>query len=64
MGAITDEKKPKMCKRCKRNPATDLICTDCKVELLNNYDSKIDWCTAFEIERIQQSVAKYTDDDD
>jgi hypothetical protein len=63
MGTKTDDKKPKMCKRCKRKPATDLICTDCKVELMNIYDSKIDWYTAFEIERIQQSVLKYMEDD-
>jgi len=63
MGTKTDEKKPKKCKRCKKNPSTDLICTNCKVELLNIYDSKIDWYTAFEIERIQQSVQRYMDDD-
>ena len=55
------EKKPKLCKRCKKNTAKDLICTSCKVELLNNYDSKIDWQTAYEIERIQLSAMRYID---
>ncbi len=57
------DKKPKLCKRCKKNVAKDLICTNCKVELLNNYDSKIDWQTAFEIERIQLSALRYIDSD-
>jgi len=63
MGTKTDGKKPKICKRCKKNTTTDLICTNCKVELLNIYDSKIDWYTAFEIERIQQSVLRYMEND-
>jgi hypothetical protein len=63
MGKKTNEKKPKICKRCKKNPSSDIICTSCKVELINIYDSKIDWLTAFEIERIQQSVLRYMEND-
>ncbi len=63
MGKKTDSKKPKICKRCRKNISTDLICTNCKVELFNIYDSKIDWHTAFEIERIQRSVLRYMDND-
>ncbi|MBN2612078.1 MAG: hypothetical protein JXB00_11025 [Bacteroidales bacterium] len=57
------QKKLKLCKRCKKNLSKDIICTACKVELLNNYDSKIDWQTAFEIERIQQAAMRYIDSD-
>ena len=56
-------KKVRICKRCNKNVSEDLLCTSCKVELLNKYDSKIDWKTAFDIERIQQSAMRYIDDD-
>ena len=59
----TGDKKQRLCKRCKKNLSTDKICTSCKVELINNYDSKLDWQTAFEIERIQQSALRYIDND-
>ena len=63
MGNKTGDKKQRLCKRCKKNLSTDIICTSCKVELINNYDSKLDWQTAFEIERIQQSALRYIDND-
>ncbi len=59
----TNAKKVKLCKRCKKNISEDLVCTSCKVELLNKYDSKIDWRTAFDIERVQQSAMRYMEDD-
>ncbi len=49
------------CKRCKKNIAIDILCTACKVDLLNRYDSKIDWQTAYEIEKVQQAAFRYID---
>ena len=56
-----NKKKPRICKRCKKNSAIDLLCTTCKVDLLNLYDSKIDWQTAYEIEKIQRTAFRYID---
>jgi hypothetical protein len=57
------KKKIRICKRCKKNTAIDLLCTACKVDLLNLYDSKIDWQTAYEIEKIQRIALRYIDND-
>ncbi|NJK86847.1 MAG: hypothetical protein HC906_13610 [Bacteroidales bacterium] len=53
----------KICKRCKKVSCTDLVCTSCKVELLTKYDSKLDWRTAFEVERAHMAAMRYIDDD-
>ena len=54
----------KVCKRCNRNLATDIICASCKNELLISFDSKIDWRTAYEIEKVQRIASRYVGDID
>lgn len=60
----SEQQKVKLCKRCKKATGNDYICTNCKVELINRYDSKLDWRTAYEIERIQLGAMRYIDNDD
>jgi uncharacterized paraquat-inducible protein A len=54
----------KVCKRCNRHQAEDIICPSCKNELLSSYNNNIDWQTAFEIEQAHQAAMKYRTDDD
>jgi uncharacterized paraquat-inducible protein A len=58
-----NRKKPesefKVCKRCNRHQAKDIICPSCKNELLSSYDNRIDWQTAFEVEQAHQLAARH-----
>jgi len=56
--------KFKVCKRCNRHQAEDIICPSCKSELLSSYNNKIDWQTAFEVEKAHQTALKYRMDED
>lgn len=51
------------CKRCGRPASADLICQNCKNELLTNYEVSSDWQTAFEIERAQLVARRYQSED-
>ena len=53
----------KVCKRCNRHQAEDIICPSCKNELLSSYNN-IDWQTAFEIEQAHQTAMKQRMDED
>ena len=53
----------RICKRCNRNFSKDLICTHCKIELVNHFDSKLDWQTAYEIEKVQRRTQRYLEDE-
>lgn len=58
-----ENQKVKVCKRCKKATGADILCTNCKIEVINKYDSKLDWRTAYQIEKVQQSAMRYIDDD-
>lgn len=47
------------CRRCNKPASADLICQECKNELLSNYEVSSDWQTAYEIEKAQQSAFRY-----
>jgi hypothetical protein len=54
----------KKCKRCNKPiPSSDIICQDCKSELLTSYEASSDWQTAFEIEKAAQSAMRYQMDE-
>ncbi len=56
------------CRRCNGPASADLICQDCKNELLSNYEASSDWQTAYEIEKAQLTAYRYqsenSDEDD
>ena len=51
------------CRRCNRPAGADLICQECKNELLSNYEASSDWQTAYEIERAAQTALRYQIDE-
>lgn len=53
------EPKYRICKRCNKHQARDIICASCKNELLSSCENNLDWQTAYEIEKIQRIVLKY-----
>jgi RNA polymerase subunit RPABC4/transcription elongation factor Spt4 len=53
----------KICKRCNRHQAEDIICPSCKNELLSSYNN-IDWETAFEAEKAHNKALRYRMDED
>lgn len=63
MKPLSEQEGKKLCKRCFRNTAIDLICPACKNELIALYDNKLGWRTAFEIEKISKKAMLYTSDD-
>lgn len=62
------EQNSHKCKRCNGPASADLICQNCKNELLANYEVSSDWQTAYEIEKAQLTAFKYrinnSDDED
>jgi len=48
----------KICKRCNRKVTEDIICAGCKNELLSQYDSKVDWKVAYEIEKVSRYIMR------
>lgn len=63
MKRLTAEKLVKLCKRCYRNPAGDIICPSCKNELIALYDNKLTWRTAFEIEKISKKAMRHANNE-
>jgi hypothetical protein len=63
MKPLLSQKLGKLCKRCNRNSATDIICAACKNELIALYDNKLTWKTAFEVEKISKKAMRYTRDE-
>lgn len=57
---MVSEKLGKLCKRCYRNPASDIICATCKNDLIAIYDNKLTWKTAYEVEKISKKAMRYT----
>jgi RNA polymerase subunit RPABC4/transcription elongation factor Spt4 len=49
----------KICERCKRHETTDIVCPQCKKELLGNYEISHDWQTALEIEKAQTVASRF-----
>jgi len=47
------------CRRCNGPAPEDLICQNCKNELLSNYEVSSDWQTAYEIEKAQLTALRY-----
>jgi hypothetical protein len=60
MKPLTPEKLGKLCKRCYKNSAVDIICPSCKNELIANYENKLTWRMAFEVERISKKAMRYS----
>jgi hypothetical protein len=59
MKPLEAEKLGKLCKRCYRHAATDVICPACKNELIALFDNKLTWRTAYEVERISKRAMRY-----
>jgi hypothetical protein len=64
MKSLETEKLKKLCKRCYKNSATDVICASCKNELIALYENKLTWRTAYEIEKISRKAMRYSDPSD
>jgi len=60
MKPLSSEKLRKLCKRCYRNPAVDIICPACKNDLIALYDNKLTWRTAFEVEKFSKKAMRYS----
>jgi hypothetical protein len=58
--------RKRICKRCNKKITDDIICASCKNELLSQYDSKIGWKMAFEIEKVSRHIMRntFTEDPD
>ncbi len=52
------------CKRCKKNLTDDVICQDCKNELLNLFEASSDWQMAFEMEKATLVASRFRDEDE
>jgi len=52
--------RKRVCKRCNKKITEDIICAGCKNELLSQYDSKIGWKMAFEIEKVSRHIMRNT----
>jgi|GEM_PF-3511413 len=63
MKPLISAKLGKLCKRCYRNPAVDIICPTCKNELIALYDNKLTWRTAYEVEKISKKAMRFTLDE-
>ncbi len=63
MKPLAAAKLGKLCKRCNKNSAGDLICPACKNELIALYDNKLSWRTAYEVEKISKKAMRYTRDE-
>jgi hypothetical protein len=58
-----EKQNSQRCKRCNGPTSTDLICQNCKNELLSIYEVSSDWLTAYEIEKAQLTASKLQSDD-
>jgi len=63
MKPLISEKLGKVCRRCFKNPAIDIICPACKKELIAIYDNKVTWRTAYEIEKISKKVMRFSNNE-
>ena len=63
MKPLISEKLGKLCRRCYKNTATDIICPSCKNELITIYENKLTWRTAYEVEKISRKAMRYSGDD-
>jgi hypothetical protein len=52
--------RKRICKRCNRRVAEDIICAGCKNELLTHYNSKISWKMAYEMEKVSRHIMRNT----
>jgi hypothetical protein len=52
--------RKRVCKRCNKKITEDIICAGCKNELLSQYDSKIGWKMAYEIEKVSRHIMRNT----
>jgi hypothetical protein len=64
MKPLVTAKLGKLCKRCFKNPAIDMICPSCKNELIATYENKLTWRTAFEVERISKKAMRFSGETD
>ena len=63
MKPLLSEKLGKLCRRCYKNSAVDIICPACKNELIALYDNKLSWRTAYEVEKISKKAMRFTRDE-
>ena len=63
MKPLVSAKLGKLCKRCYKNSAVDVICPACKNDLIALYDNKLTWRTAYEVEKISKKAMRYTGQD-
>lgn len=58
MKPLLSDNKSKLCRRCYKNKANDIICPACKNELIAIYDNKVTWRTAYEIEKFSRKAMR------
>jgi len=63
MKPIASEQHGKICRRCNRNVSLDSICPACKNELIALYDNKLNWRTAWEVEKVSRKARLYSRDE-
>lgn len=51
------------CRRCHKPATADLICQNCKNELLANFEATSDWQTALEMEKAQLTASRYQNEE-
>ena len=56
-------KKP-TCKRCKKNFTDDIICQECKNELLSHFEASSDWQMAYEMEQATLVASKFRSEEE
>jgi hypothetical protein len=52
--------RKRICKRCNKWATEDIICAGCKNELLTQYNSKISWKMAYEMEKVSRHITRST----
>jgi hypothetical protein len=60
MKPLASVKSKKSCRRCNKTTSEDLICPACKNELIALYDNKLNWRTAYEVEKVSRRALLYT----
>jgi hypothetical protein len=63
MKPLVPDKLGKLCKRCYKNAAVDIICPACKNELIGLYDNKLTWRTAYEVEKASRKAMRFARDE-
>jgi hypothetical protein len=62
MKPLASDKARKICRRCNKNSSEDIICPACKNDLIALYDNKLNWRTAYEVEKVSRRALLFSRD--